>query len=311
MMQFRFVIFLVSSFVFLSSGQAQEITVSGIPECSHVEEFDEITPVAQPYDKSLLWKVSKNEGEESYVFGTIHVADEDIVDLPDEVLHALNHSTTFAMEVVPEPEELLSVAGLMYFSDGQKLSDLVSPHLFQQVLSLLSSYHLPEDAIKVMKPWAAYLTMSYPPEFGEVLDLQLLAKARKNGAKLIGLESLQEQLSLFNNMTLANQLKLLSDTVCNYDLIETDFVKMKQLYKNRDLNGLYNYSLRYSLDDNHLYQDLIDKLLVQRNYRMTERMQSMLEEGSAFIAIGAMHLPGNEGVLSLLEKNNYKITPVY
>ena len=56
---------------------------------------------------------------------------------------------------------------------------------------------------------------------------------------------------------------------------------------------------------------LIKKILVDRNYTMTERMQPMLESGNAFIAIGAMHLPGEEGVLSLLAKNDYEISLVY
>jgi uncharacterized protein len=106
-------------------------------------------------------------------------------------------------------------------------------------------------------------------------------------------------------------VKILGDTACHYEVVESDFEKMKALYLDRDLAGLYAYSRRYSLSDDQLYLDLIQKLLVNRNYIMTERMQSALDKGRAFIAIGAMHLPGDEGVLALLTKNGYEISTVY
>jgi uncharacterized protein YbaP (TraB family) len=106
-------------------------------------------------------------------------------------------------------------------------------------------------------------------------------------------------------------VKILSDTACHYDIVEADFEKMKSLYIARDLAGLYAYSQRYSLPDDDVYNELIKKLLIDRNYTMVERMQPILENGDAFIAIGAMHLPGDEGILSLLAKNNYKISLVY
>lgn len=281
------------------------------PECQVLEEYEEITATTGEYDNGLLWKISKAGSPHSYVFGTIHVSDESVVKLPEEVNGALNQAKTFAMEVVPEPSEVMTIASLMYFSDGQKLSDHISEPLFDEVVRLLASYHLPEDAVELLKPWAAFLTMSYPPEFGQVLDMQLLEKARQLGAIVTGLESMQEQIDIFNTLTLDHQIKILSDTACHYDLVEADFDKMKSLYVARDLAGLYAYSQRYSLSDEEVYNELIKKILVDRNYTMTERMQPILETGNAFIAIGAMHLPGEEGVLSLLAKNNYEISVVY
>ncbi len=281
------------------------------PECEVLQQFENVKPVAGIYDSGLLWQVSKVGVPSSYVFGTIHVSDESIVNLPEQVSDALIRAETFAMEVVPEAAEIMVIASLMYFADGQKLSDLVSRPLFAEVVRLLSAYHLPEDSVALMKPWAAFLTMSYPPEFRQVLDMQLLETARQNGARLVGLESLQEQIDIFDKMALDKQLKLLSDTACHYDIVESGFEKMKSLYLAGDLAGLYAYSQRYSLSDDDLYNELIQELLVERNYIMAERMQAVLQDGNAFIAIGAMHLPGEEGVLALLAKNNYDISLVY
>ncbi len=122
---------------------------------------------------------------------------------------------------------------------------------------------------------------------------------------------MREQIDIFDTMTLDKQVKLLSDTACHYEIVEADFEKMKSLYIARDLAGLYAYSQRYSQSDDDLYNELIKKLLIDRNYTMAERMQPMLKNGNAFIAIGAMHLAGEEGVLSLLANNEYEISLVY
>jgi uncharacterized protein YbaP (TraB family) len=86
---------------------------------------------------------------------------------------------------------------------------------------------------------------------------------------------------------------------------------MISLYADGDLAGLSSYGQRYSFDDNTLYETLTDRLLTRRNRLMTERMQAALEAGSAFIAVGALHLPGEEGILALLERRSFEITRVF
>ncbi len=162
-----------------------------------------------------------------------------------------------------------------------------------------------------MKPWAASLIMNYPPNMGTVLDLELLRMAQNNGNEIYGLETMEEQANVLNDMDNEAQLRLLTDSVCHYDIVIEDFEKMKALYLNRDLQGLFAYSHRYSISNDAVYEELLEKLLTKRNYIMAERMQPMLKDGNAFIAIGAMHLPGDEGVLHLLMQRHYDISLVY
>ncbi len=295
----------------LFSGSSVCLAALVAPECEVLQEFEAVISRSSQYDRGLLWKISKAGSTPSYLFGTIHVADESITRLPAKVASVLNKANIFVMEVVPEPEEIQSFASLMYFTDGRKLSDLVSTALFDEVVRLLSVYHLQEEAITLIKPWAAFLTISYPPDLRPVLDMQLLDLARGNGAEISGLETLDEQIDIFDTMALDKQVKLLSDTVCHYETVEEDFEKMKSLYIDRDLAGLYAYGQRYSQADDKLYNELVKKLLIKRNYIMAERMRPMLAFGNAFIAIGAMHLPGEEGVLSLLAADEYEISLVY
>jgi uncharacterized protein YbaP (TraB family) len=141
--------------------------------------------------------------------------------------------------------------------------------------------------------------------------LHLLDIAMQNGAEIHGLETLTEQGEVFSDMALDAQLQLLLDTVCHYDVISRDFETMKTYYLNQDLQGLFEFSNKYSFSEEEIYQDLIKRLLTDRNHRMVERLQPYLAKGGAFIAIGAMHLPGKEGVLSLLAKQGYRLTSLY
>ena len=86
---------------------------------------------------------------------------------------------------------------------------------------------------------------------------------------------------------------------------------MKSLYIKRDLQGLMDAGNKYSVSDKALYEELIKKLLWDRNISMVNKMETYLQAGNSFIAIGALHLPGKDGVLYLLHKKGYKISKVY
>ena len=122
---------------------------------------------------------------------------------------------------------------------------------------------------------------------------------------------MKEQGEIFNDLTMDEQIKLLTDTVCHYDIVEEDFDIMKSFYLKRDLGGLYNYAQRYAMADEPVYKKLMQRLINDRNNTMVERMQPMLQKGKSFIAIGAMHLTGEEGVLALLEKKGYRVKAIF
>jgi hypothetical protein len=86
---------------------------------------------------------------------------------------------------------------------------------------------------------------------------------------------------------------------------------MKRLYLKKDLNGLFNLGTQHAYADEQVYRELSKRLLTDRNKIMVDRMETVLQGGDAFIAIGALHLPGNEGVIARLREQGYKITAIY
>lgn len=263
------------------------------------------------YADAVLWRVDKEERQPSYLFGTIHVADPKISTLSQPVADALDSAQVFVMEALPDLEESIKFSQMMYFDDGKKLRDYLDEEMYKRTMQILEDYQLTPEDLVFMQPWAAFIIMSYPQGEGLPLDLQLLDIAQRNGIDIRGLETLSEQGRVFSTMNLESQVRLLLDTVCNYGTVSGEFDTMKSLYLQRDLQALYNYSRKNSFAGDQLYEDLFKSLLTDRNHVMVERMQPVLEAGNAFIAIGAMHLPGADGILSLLAQQGYTITAVY
>jgi Uncharacterized protein conserved in bacteria len=215
-------------------------------DCRPLQTVDQQQEKPLAYANALLWKISKDGLPPSYLFGTIHVADERITALPAPVRDALNTAGVFVMEALPDPEENMRLTKMMYFDDGKTLRDYLDEELYQLTTDILDEYPIALDSILFMKPWAAFIIMSYPLDQGMPLDLQLLDIARRNGVTTRGLETLSEQGRVFSSLDIETQVSLLLETVCNYDLVSREFETMKSLYLQRDLHGLYLFSRKYS-----------------------------------------------------------------
>lgn len=287
------------------------LAASANQECREFVVNEAVADIPARYSDAVLWKVSRNGQRNSYIFGTIHVSDPRVVDLPGPVVNALDESDTFTMEAIPEADDLLILRELMFFSGETRLNHLLEADKYTRAAEILKKYNLSGESITRLKPWAAYLTMNYPVNDGLPLDLVLLQMARERGMKITGLETLSEQLSALTGLGDEQQIRILVDTLCNYDQVLRGFEDMIALYLDRDVRGLFAFSMKYSLQDDDIYDHLYRKLLIDRNYLMVDRLDEDLQTGGVFVAIGALHLAGEEGVLALLDDRGYKIEAVY
>jgi len=122
---------------------------------------------------------------------------------------------------------------------------------------------------------------------------------------------MQEQIAVFNGMSLEDQIVLLRDAVQTHQLTQDVVEELAGAYLNRDLRALLALSEKYKPQDARVYNAMMDRLLVRRNINMSERMRVRLKEGNAFVAVGALHLPGDTGLLRLLSNAGYRVTRVY
>ncbi|RLA01854.1 MAG: TraB/GumN family protein, partial [Gammaproteobacteria bacterium] len=127
-----------------------------------------------------------------------------------------------------------------------------------------------------------------------------------------GLETIREQLDLFDTMPESDQVILLRDAVDNLSELDAMNAELLAVYKQRDIEGLLALNeVSMQTGDQRLAKDFQKRVIDDRNHLMAERMQQYLQQGKAFVAVGALHLPGEEGLLNLLEQQGYTVRRVY
>ena len=267
---------------------------------------------AARYAKGLLWKIETPGATTSYLFGTIHSDDARVVALPEAVARSLDASNRFVMEAIVDGNALMRMAEVMFFNDGRTLEQVVGKKLYMESMKALSARGLPTLGVEKQKPWAVMLALSMPPpKTGEYLDLVLQARATQRNKPVSGLETIAEQLAVFDGLPLPDQTALLKDTLNTRVDLDKEFEELRQAYLARDLAAIAAIGAKNKLGDERLYNEVMDRLLVKRNRRMAERMTPILKAGGAFIAVGAAHLPGETGLLYRLEQAGYRVTAVY
>ena len=268
---------------------------------------------AENFKRGLLWKIESKGVAPSYLFGTFHTNDPRITTLPCPVEEVFGRTTSYTMEVIANGAGISSMAEAMYFSDGKKLKDVIGDTLYQETLQAMRTGDVaPGVAIDHMKPWAVMMMLSSPRSgSGLFLDLALQLRAIFRDKPTYGLESMREQIDVFNGMSLEDQIVLLRDAVQSTQRPQDAVEEIAQAYLKRDLAALQALTEKYKPQDARVYNTMMDRLLVQRNINMATRMRPRLQEGNAFIAVGALHLPGETGLLRLLRDAGYRVTRVY
>ncbi len=268
---------------------------------------------ANDFSKGLLWKIETPNGTPGHLFGTFHSSDPRIVTLPCPVKTVFDRARSYSMEVVMNGAGIVTMAQAMYLDDNRTLKEVVGETLYRDTQAALENTGVPSmEAFNRKKPWAVMLALGSPPQEGGIfLDLALQYEATRRGIPVHGLETMGEQVAVFNGMSLEDQTVLLRDAVQNQRHLSEAMEDLVDAYLRRDLAGLMQLSDKYKSADARLNNTLMDRLLVQRNKVMAERMQARLREGNAFIAVGALHLPGETGLLRLLTQAGYRVTRVY
>lgn len=269
--------------------------------------------LAVSFDQGLLFEVRTGGGASSYLFGTIHSSDPRVIELPSSVRDAFAGASAFAMEAVPDTSAILQSMVTMVYADGRTLEGVVGKRLFRETVEAMAERGMSESAIKDFKPWAIVTLLSLPPdESGQFMDMRLYEQALAAGKPVVGLETMDEQLAVFDGLSEADQVALLRDTLEQLDRLPEVFDELVTAYQRRDLEELLRLSDDHlNARDTGLAERFKSAALGVRNPRMVERMRPLLDKGDYFIAVGALHLPGEGGILHRLVEAGLKVRPVY
>ncbi len=259
---------------------------------------------------SLLWKISKN-GISHHVFGTIHISDADIIALPPAVERIVSGSSRLVVEAVSEDVNEQAIATRTLLKSAT-LRSVLGSELYDEVTRVAQSRGMSPAGLIHLKPWAVGLMLNVPISTKEpVLDVYLQQRFLGGGRSVFALETIDEQLDLFDQLPQADQIEFLKASLSQQEEFDAMFSTMKSLYLAGDLDALQAFSRQQTDKANSAsVQRLMERILDERNQRMFARVQPYLRQSGTLIAVGALHLPGQQGLLTLFKQAGWTVTAV-
>lgn len=263
--------------------------------------------------KGLLWKIEKEGYQTSYVFGTIHLQVKEVFSFDSTVYQKINECDQFQGELNMDKVNPMALIAEMPMKNSMTLDSLYSSKdELDTVMAFLKQTLGPQaDMMKSIKP--LYITMviaqvTLPQDMPTVLDDHLFKYAKSQGKSVDGLETMQKQIDALNSIPLEEQAQDLLKMVRDYNEsgIEKENAEMIKVYTAQDLKKLNDMINEYSTEG----ENFEEKLLVERNHVMCKRLIEDMKTSKNFIAIGAGHLSGKDGLIPLLKKEGFTLTPV-
>ena len=280
------------------------------------------------FQQGLFWSISKDGEQVGHIFGTLHTNDARVTQIAKPVKTALLKADNFCIETFPGVRYFSPNSGFksiiddMMLAHGERLENLVGTQTYQQIRTKLIANGLKEERIARLKPWAAMHTLSgiyrtdvkHPSGQGRILlDHLLYNIARDNSATLYQLETLEELMAAYYAFPIDAQVALLKDRVENLDQLPKIAEGMIRAYLKEDLSAMLDLATDFISDSSAqkgYIQTYLKHVLYIRNIVMAHYMLAPLRRKSTFISMGALHLYGDGGVLSLLEKYGYQVKRV-
>ncbi len=265
-----------------------------------------------PTEASLLWKIEgKNLPAPSYLYGTIHlICPSDFV-MSDTLKGCLKQTEQLTLEIdMDDPGLMMAMAKSMGMPEGKQLKNLLDSANYVR----LNRYFKDSVGLSIAPFERAKPFMLMSILLNRVLacqpqsyELSLMGLAKKQKSEVIGLETVEEQMAVFDSIPYADQARMLVTLMDSLPQARREFGKMVDVYKRQDIAGLYALTLESEFDMEK-HQEV---LLTDRNKRWIPMIEKQVAEKPTFIAVGAAHLGGEKGVIALLRKAGYRVSPVF
>jgi len=264
----------------------------------------------------LFWKASKGE-KTFYLLGTIHIGSDELYPLPESIHDALDMAQALFVEVDIRSLDKDAVAKkISELSDmsEQSLFELLDSETWFSLDNVLDKYQLQLVKMDHMQPWYfMYLLSGLPasrgafdPELG--VDLYLMDLADRKHVPVVSLETLEYQLKMFADWSLDDQVTLLEEALKSNDESMESLTQLHDAWRDGDEAALLEQEMSPS-EAGGIMTQFWERIVDERNHSMfTYLLDDTAEFKTAFIAVGAMHMIGDEGLVQLLENEGYTIT---
>jgi uncharacterized protein len=320
----------LATLLLVSQARAEIATCAGRDLLAQIETGEPDTyarlqaeAAAVPNGAGLLWKVEKPGVEPSWLFGTMHLTDPRVTDLTEAASAAYESAATVVIETTDILDQskmmaaMLERPDLMMYTDGTTLTSSLPPEKAKIIEDALSARGIPPASVARMKPWMLAATLSIPAcETARkaaglpILDVKLAEDAKADGKPVAGLETMIGQLDAMASLPLDMHIDGLIATLDLGDRIRDIFETMIVLYEREEVGMIWPlFRAVLPQGDADAYEAFEIVMIDARNATMRDRAIPLLDAGSAFIAVGALHLPGEHGLVEMLRKAGYTVTP--
>lgn len=275
--------------------------------------------------KGILWRIERGGAEPSFLLGTMHVSDPRVTGLEPAAKAAFDAARTVVIETtdVLDPAKMAGVMTahpeLMLFTDDTTLSGMLPGEARTVVEEGLARRGLSLAALDKMKPWVVASLVGIPAcemartaAGAQVLDIKLAHDARAAGKSVKGLETVVGQLEAMASLPIALHLQGLVDTLKLGNGIDDLNETMVRIYKSGDTGLFWPFfeaAMPPTPGEEASYAAFQEAMIDARNRIMVEAAVPVLDEGGAFIAVGALHLSGAQGLVALLRERGYAVEP--
>ena len=264
-------------------------------------------------EKSLLWKVSgKQLKQPSFIFGTIHMICQDDYFFTYAMKQAFNQCHQLVLEVnMNDPALAMDLPQHMQLHEGKTIRDYFTDQdeYRQFAKRLKDSAQLDIEVFSHFKPvvlLSALTNKAFSCSQTSSYEMNLMNDAKKIEMPVAGLETALSQLDIFDSLSKEDVKNLLIQSLASNDDEKSVDEELVNLYKKQDIEGLQK--LMESSKDLKGHEAL---LLTRRNQNWVTELPAMLDKQACFIAVGAAHLPGEQGILNLLRKQGYTVEAVH
>ncbi|MDZ7823836.1 MAG: TraB/GumN family protein [Ahrensia sp.] len=324
----------------MANAQSNTATTDPLPTCQGANLLEQMaanepeklaqinTEAAQvPFGEGLLFKLEKEGRTASYLFGTMHMTDPRVISLPTAAQNAFDGAQIIAVESteVLDPTKaqlaLMARPELTMFTDDTRLSDFLDENQKEVLSEGLAQKGMQLALVDRMKPWMLAGMMALPAcemarkQAGKpFLDMALAQNAQNSGKELVGLETFVEQFDAMASLPMEFHVKGLIDTLTMGDKAGDITETMIVLYTQGKTGTVWPLMRAFSArEDGALGEGnaaFEEAMVNRRNITMLERSMPLLERGNAFVAVGALHLPGEKGLAQLYQNAGYTVTRV-
>jgi uncharacterized protein YbaP (TraB family) len=272
-----------------------------------------IAPLGAAAAQSFVWKATRG-GSVVYIAGSIHMLTPDAYPLHPAFERAFTESDLLVEEVDlaemlgPEVQMKTLMRGML--PAGTTLDKVLAPATLALLTKAATDVGAPMEALQRLKPWMIALTIEglelrksgFDPELG--LDMRFYNMARKGGKTVQGLETVDYQISRFDDMTFEQQDRLLAEALKEMHTEKSSVTRLTDAWKTGDAAGVERIVLADLKADPFLYQ----RLLVERNKNWLPKIEALFTRKTpALVLVGAAHLVGPDGLVAMLKAKGYTL----